>query len=118
MTPGVLNLSWTRPETGVAAVAVRGDLSHGTADRLLAEITEVTEVAGEAGLARIVVDCAELEFCDSHGLAVLLMIQRRLSGEMIALALDNRTVRLDRLLALTGTATLLAGPVTKARSQS
>ena len=115
MTPGVLNLSWTRPETGVAAVAVRGDLSHGTADRLLAEITEV---AGEAGLARIVVDCAELEFCDSHGLAVLLMIRRRLSGEMIALALDNRTVRLDRLLALTGTATLLTGPVTKARSQS
>ncbi|GAA4556418.1 STAS domain-containing protein [Pseudonocardia xishanensis] len=115
MTAGVLNLTWARPEPGAAAVAVRGDLAHGTADRLLAD---VTELAGEAGLTRIVVDCGELAFCDSHGLAVLLMIQRRLSAAGIALDLDNRTVRLDRLFALTGTAALLTGSVPKARSQS
>jgi anti-anti-sigma factor len=111
--PGVLNLTWSEPEEGTAAVALTGDLDHDTADRLLVEVTDAL-----AGVDRIVLDCAALEFCDSHGLAVLLMIQRRLSACEVELALDNRRPRLDRLFALTGTAELLTGSVAPARSQS
>ncbi|WP_181782107.1 STAS domain-containing protein [Pseudonocardia pini] len=115
MTIGVLNLTWTRPEPDVVAVAVVGDLDLATADRLLGE---VTEAATEPGLARVVLRCAELDFCDSHGLAVLLMIQRRLTAAGIGLSLDDRRPRLDRLLTITGTAALLTGETPRAQSQS
>lgn len=113
--PGVLTLSWSRPEEGTAAVAIVGDLDHDTADRLLAE---VTGALGEPGTVRIVLDCEGLVFCDSRGLAVLLTIRRRTSAAGLELALDHRHARLDRLLALTGTAELLTGAAPTARSQS
>jgi anti-anti-sigma factor len=111
----VLNLAWSRPEAGTAAVAIVGDLDHDTADRLLAEVTGAAAVAGTE---RIVLDCAGLEFCDSHGLAMLLMVQRRIAAAGVELALDNRRARLDRLFAITGTAELLTGAVPRVRSQS
>lgn len=113
--PGVLTLSWSRPEEGTATVGMTGDLDHATADRLLAEVTAEAAVPGTE---RIVLDCAELVFCDSHGLAVLLMIRRRTTAAGVDLALDDRPARLDRLLAITGTAELLTGAVPQARSQS
>ncbi|MEU4350371.1 STAS domain-containing protein [Streptomyces sp. NPDC023838] len=45
-----------------------GELDHHTADLL----SEPLESAVEAGRSRLVVDCAQLEFCDSTGLNVLL----------------------------------------------
>ena len=114
MIPVVLDLAWSRA-AGRATVAVSGDLDRLTADRLLADVTAVTT---EPGVTRVVLDCAELSFCDSHGLAVLLTIHRRTNAAGIALVLDNRQQRLDRLLAITGTAALLTGTTSQARSQS
>lgn len=45
-----------------------GELDHHTADLL----REPLEHAVEQGRARLVVDCSQLEFCDSTGLNVLL----------------------------------------------
>lgn len=45
-----------------------GELDHHTAELLRAPLDE----ALEQGRARLVIDCSELEFCDSTGLNVLL----------------------------------------------
>ncbi len=45
-----------------------GELDHHTADLL----REPMEAAVEEGVAKLVVDCSKLEFCDSTGLNVLL----------------------------------------------
>ncbi|MCX4823576.1 STAS domain-containing protein [Streptomyces sp. NBC_01142] len=45
-----------------------GELDHHTADLLRAPLDE----ALEQGRVRLVIDCSELEFCDSTGLNVLL----------------------------------------------
>lgn len=114
MSLGALSLTWNRG-AGLATVAVDGELDFVTADRLL---DEATAVAAEPGVRRIVLDCAQLSFCDSHGLSVLLMLHRRTRAADVALVLDNRRQRLDRLLAITGAAALLTDSTVQARSQS
>lgn len=114
MSLGALSLTWNRG-AGRATVAMDGELDYLTADRLL---DEVTAVAAEPGVRRIVLDCAQLTFCDSHGLSVLLMLHRRLTTADVTLVLDNRQKRLDRLLAITGAAALLTDTTVQARSQS
>ncbi|MER5884726.1 STAS domain-containing protein [Streptomyces sp. NPDC001941] len=49
-------------------VTPAGELDHHTADLL----REPLEAALDQGRARLVVDCSQLEFCDSTGLNVLL----------------------------------------------
>lgn len=49
-------------------VTAAGELDHHTAELLRAPL----EAALEQGRARLVVDCSQLEFCDSTGLNVLL----------------------------------------------
>jgi len=51
-----------------AVVTPAGELDHHTAELL----REPLEAAVEAGCARLVVDCSQLDFCDSTGLNVLL----------------------------------------------
>lgn len=58
----------TRTEGRSEVVKPVGELDHHTADLL----REPLEHAVEQGRARLVVDCSELEFCDSTGLNVLL----------------------------------------------
>ncbi|MFC7309931.1 STAS domain-containing protein [Streptomyces monticola] len=55
-------------EGGSAVVTPVGELDHHTADLL----REPLEDCLAQGLARLVVDCSRLEFCDSTGLNVLL----------------------------------------------
>jgi anti-anti-sigma factor len=54
-----------------AVVAPSGELDHHTADVLREQLDRCVD----AGWTRIVVDCAELEFCDSTGLNVLLGVR-------------------------------------------
>ncbi|WP_327321643.1 STAS domain-containing protein [Streptomyces sp. NBC_01210] len=56
-----------RAEADAVVLLLAGELDHDTADPLREGLAEAVE-AGE----RIVVDCAELRFCDSTGLNVLL----------------------------------------------
>lgn len=51
-----------------AVLTPAGELDHHTADLL----RELLEKSVEDGTPRIVVDCSQLEFCDSTGLNVLL----------------------------------------------
>lgn len=50
-----------------------GELDHHTADVLAQPLNE----AVDAGVTRLVIDCAGLEFCDSTGLNVLLSARLR-----------------------------------------
>ncbi|MCU7705790.1 STAS domain-containing protein [Streptomyces albidoflavus] len=57
-----------RNEGSSAVVTPAGELDHHTADLLREPLEEVVS----QGRARLVVDCSQLEFCDSTGLNVLL----------------------------------------------
>jgi anti-anti-sigma factor len=57
-----------RTEGRSEVVTAAGELDHHTADLLRAPLDE----AIEQGRSRLVVDCSQLEFCDSTGLNVLL----------------------------------------------
>ncbi|MFD5034295.1 STAS domain-containing protein [Streptomyces sp. NPDC058220] len=57
-----------RTEGRSEVVTVAGELDHHTAELLRVPLDD----ALEQGRARLVVDCSELEFCDSTGLNVLL----------------------------------------------
>jgi anti-anti-sigma factor len=57
-----------RAEGRSEVVTVAGELDHHTAELLRAPL----EDALERGRVRLVIDCSQLEFCDSTGLNVLL----------------------------------------------
>ncbi|MFE2991823.1 STAS domain-containing protein [Streptomyces sp. NPDC059262] len=57
-----------REEGASAVVTPAGELDHHTADLL----REPLESCLAAGFSRLVIDCSQLEFCDSTGLNVLL----------------------------------------------
>ncbi|KIF74742.1 metal ABC transporter substrate-binding protein [Streptomyces sp. 150FB] len=57
-----------RTEGRSEVVTAAGELDHHTADLLRAPLDD----ALEQGRSRLVVDCSQLEFCDSTGLNVLL----------------------------------------------
>ena len=67
---GRLRVDVRRQET-TAVVTPAGELDHHTADLL----REPLEACVAEGATRIVVDCSELEFCDSTGLNVLLGVR-------------------------------------------
>ncbi|MCM2579195.1 STAS domain-containing protein [Streptomyces meridianus] len=60
-----------RRQEATAVVTPAGELDHHTADLL----REPLEGCVAEGATRIVVDCSELEFCDSTGLNVLLGVR-------------------------------------------
>ncbi|MFJ2440845.1 STAS domain-containing protein [Streptomyces sp. NPDC087658] len=57
-----------RTEGRSEVVTVAGELDHHTAELLRAPLDD----ALERGRSRLVIDCSQLEFCDSTGLNVLL----------------------------------------------
>jgi anti-anti-sigma factor len=87
-------------------ITVCGDLDYDTSQSLL---DLVTTVLADNPDRRVHLDCAELGFCDSYGLAMLLMVHRRVTAAGTTLHLDNRTGGLNRLLELTGTLLTLVG---------
>jgi anti-anti-sigma factor len=108
-----LDHAWSRPDQHTALVRLDGDLDFDSGDELLDALTR--ELAATTGLAELHLDCAELGFCDSWGLSVLLMIHRRVAAMGVTLHLDNRREPLERLLRrthtlihLTGTAAVLS----------
>ncbi|MFJ1901219.1 MULTISPECIES: STAS domain-containing protein [unclassified Streptomyces] len=82
-------------------IELHGDLDFDNADVLLEEVT--TQLSARPGLKDLHLHCGGLGSVDSTGLSILLMIGRRTSAAGVRLHLDDRTVRLDRLLVVTGT---------------
>ncbi|MET9605972.1 STAS domain-containing protein [Streptomyces sp. NPDC006512] len=96
------SLLLTQIDTGdTVRLELRGDLDHHCADVLLDAVTRV--LAERTRLRDLHLHCAELAAVDSSGLSTLLMIRRRTGAAGVRLHLDDRPVRLDRILEVTGT---------------
>jgi anti-anti-sigma factor len=79
-------------------MAVAGELDMSTAGRLA---TAVTEQLREAP-ARIVLDLADLTFCDSLGLGTLVVLSRTARNQKSYLVLRNPSLFFTRMLDVTG----------------
>ncbi|GAA3839647.1 STAS domain-containing protein [Saccharothrix violaceirubra] len=88
-------------------VVLAGDLAYDTADALLGE---VTTALGADGVREVRLDCADVTFCDSYGLATLLMVHRRVTEADLVLHLENRPAPIARLLLRTNTHPHFASP--------
>ncbi|MFB8242962.1 STAS domain-containing protein [Kitasatospora purpeofusca] len=95
--PGELRIE-VRRAGPVRIVSVGGELDRDSADGLR------TALAGlpEDGLARILVDLAELSFCDSTGLNILLRARQDAEPAGVRLELVGPRPVMVRLLAVTG----------------
>ncbi|MCQ0025528.1 STAS domain-containing protein [Streptomyces somaliensis DSM 40738] len=89
-------------------ITLAGDLDFDTADGLTRTVRE--HLAAHPAPDVLVLDCARLAFCDSTGLATLLMAHRLAAGSGTALHLHDRPGFLDRLLRQTGTLDHLVRP--------
>lgn len=87
-----------RPSTDTVIITVHLDVldlgTKGPLERLL-------EDELNAGVSRIVLDLAEVNFCDSSGLSTLIRIQRRARAENGWLRLARAAGQPERLLQLT-----------------
>ncbi|MER5352420.1 STAS domain-containing protein [Kitasatospora sp. NPDC002551] len=100
--PGELRVA-VRRAGPVRIVAVGGELDHDSADGLRAALAG----PGEEGLARILVDLADLRFCDSTGLNVLLRARQEAEPTGVRLEVAGPRPAVARLLAVTGADTVL-----------
>ncbi len=73
-----------RPAPGAEVLVISGELDHDTAEPL----REALQASVERAPKRILVDCANLQFCDSTGLNVLLRarLAAREAGSRLELA--------------------------------
>lgn len=97
----------TRTDGQTVAVVLDGSLDYDTADELLDRIT--AHLARHPDTRVVEIDCAEVDFCDSWGLSILLMTQRVAAAAGARLRLDNLPPRLARVLEITGTLEHLGG---------
>ncbi|MEU9873712.1 MULTISPECIES: STAS domain-containing protein [Actinomadura] len=88
-------------------IEIEGDLDFHTADRLVATVR--TQMEDNPDVRELELACGGMGMCDSAGLAALLMVHRRTAAAGVHLALTGRSVRLDRLLDITGTLDHLTG---------
>ncbi|MFJ8622032.1 STAS domain-containing protein [Kitasatospora sp. NPDC093550] len=90
-------------EPPLRTVTVAGELDHDTADGLRAALA----APYRDGFARILVDLADLRFCDSTGLNVLLRARLDADAAGWRLALVGPNPVVARLFAITGADTVL-----------
>ncbi|HEY3868219.1 MAG TPA: STAS domain-containing protein [Actinocrinis sp.] len=91
----------TRREAEAVIVTLVGELDFDSAEML----GELINTVFSEHAARVLVDCAGLEFCDSSGLNVLLRARLAARAAGVELALVGVPVALERVLDLTGTTT-------------
>ncbi|MFH8727511.1 STAS domain-containing protein [Streptomyces termitum] len=82
--------------TGTVVLAPRGELDHDTVEPLR------TALDKHADAARIVVDCAGLDFCDSTGLNLLLRARAQAREAGAGLDLAGLRPPVDRMFEITG----------------
>ena len=89
---------------GCAVVGVRGELDLGTADLLWDALASA--IADHDG--PLILDLAELSFCDSAGLAVLVRAHNTLEERGDRLVLARPAVMVARILDLSGVSRAIA----------
>ncbi|TDQ00716.1 STAS domain-containing protein [Labedaea rhizosphaerae] len=104
-----LTCTWHSPHTEAGRLRLDGELDYGSGDVLLSAVGQWLSATAEVRELRI--DCAELRFCDSWGLSVLLTVHRLVTSRGARLSLDNRNDALDRLLTRTNTLDHLTGRI-------
>ncbi|MBB1151856.1 STAS domain-containing protein [Amycolatopsis dendrobii] len=97
--PSPLACTWTTPRPRTVRLTVRGELDYDSQHLLVRTAREMLAAHPECRSVRL--DCGELGFCDSSGLAGLLMVSRLVRSAGASLYLDNRSAELDRLLRRT-----------------
>ncbi|MFF3014775.1 STAS domain-containing protein [Streptomyces sp. NPDC057939] len=85
----------------IVRVQLSGNLDHTSAHVLLGAVSRV--LVEHPGLRELRLHFTGVDDVDSTGLAELLMIRRQTDASGIRLHLENRPLRLERLLHLTGT---------------
>jgi anti-sigma B factor antagonist len=83
---------------GATVLSLAGDLDLFSAPQL----QEIARPIIEGGGRRLVIDLGRVEFVDSAGLAVLMVLYRRCQQAQCELALVDATGRQENLFALTG----------------
>jgi len=89
-----------------ARLALHGDLDLDTAPVLLDVVFDRLADCTRHGMTRLEIDCARLDFCDSSGLAALLLARQRAEQASVRLSLCRQPEHLRHLLALTGISAL------------
>jgi anti-sigma B factor antagonist len=111
MSTGFTTTTRSTPTGPVLAFA--GELDASTAPAAHAAIQQLTLHTGD----QLVVDLAELEFCDSSGIAALIAARAFAGGAGAAIALAAVPNHLHRVFALLGLAELFASHPTVERAQ-
>ncbi|MHA6759145.1 STAS domain-containing protein [Streptacidiphilus sp. PAMC 29251] len=95
-----------RTEGSATVLVLTGELDHDTAPELRERLDEVFEAAaasgGSAAPVVVVVDCAELGFCDSTGLNVLLTARLRAEEVGVDIRLSALRGHVVRMFEITG----------------
>jgi anti-sigma B factor antagonist len=98
ISPGGFSVSIV-PERDEITVVPVGDLDLGSVDVLEREVDELRR----AGFERIVIDLRQVEFIDSQGLRLLIVLRNAAKRERQTLRLIAGSDAVQRLFAMTGT---------------
>ncbi|GAY07432.1 STAS domain-containing protein [Pseudonocardia sp. N23] len=100
--PEPLHLDVGTEADGRPRVTVRGELSYITAPAVDEQLRALPGPGPGHGGADVVIDLAEVSFCDSSGLAALLSAHRRTSRRGGTVVLRSPQGPMRRILRLTG----------------
>ncbi|BBX10511.1 STAS domain-containing protein [Mycolicibacterium aichiense] len=95
-----MNLTLTTDTPQSACVRLSGDLDFVSSPQLLDTVSEL--LADNGRLRHLHLDFGGVTFCDSAGLAALIVIERHTAEADVRLHLDHRPSQLDRILDVTG----------------
>ncbi|GAA4699255.1 STAS domain-containing protein [Pseudonocardia yuanmonensis] len=107
--------SWAVVGRRTGRLTLVGDLDYDHANEINRVLVEGLEA--HPGLRAVHLDCAEVAFCDSYGLAALLLAHRHVRAVGARLHLDNLQPGLTRLLELTRTLDYLTADATPSRAE-
>jgi anti-anti-sigma factor len=85
-------------DSGIQAIAVRGELDLSTAPELEGPLDEALTSGGGS----ILIDLSECEFIDSTGIAMLVRAWQRLDGEGRGMVICSYNDQVRRVLDITG----------------
>ncbi|MER6522930.1 STAS domain-containing protein [Streptomyces sp. NPDC060334] len=115
--PGPLRLTRTDADDSVR-IELHGDFDYLDADALLDVVGQVLAEQKHDALGDLHLDCEGMASIDSSGLSVLLMLRRLTDAAGVRLHVDNRPLKLDRMLKITGTVIYLTGHDARNRPSS